>query len=58
MGLQTKKNDELDSLFGELGVLEMPEGVELSTSESEVLPKSEDPFAKFLPKSEAMSEEN
>ena len=57
MGLQMKKKDDLDSLFAELGVLEMPEGIVVPDSETMILSQSEDPFAKWLPKSETLKSE-
>lgn len=56
MPIKIQKKDELDSLFADLGVLEMPEGVSLPKTSSDALTssESEDPYAKWLtPQSEA-----
>ncbi|HEY0221802.1 hypothetical protein [Lactovum miscens] len=50
MPIKMQKKDELDSLFAELGVLEMPDGIsvpEMSNS-SLTSSESEDPYAKWL----------
>lgn len=56
MALERKKRDDIDKLFEELGILDLPDGVEAPFHDkwSEPVPsESEDPFAKFLmPKSE------
>ncbi|MDR0299042.1 MAG: hypothetical protein LBI13_03020 [Streptococcaceae bacterium] len=57
MALKMKKKDELDSLFADLGVLELPDGVILPNSETVSPSVSEDPYAKWLtPKSESLEE--
>ncbi|MFV0555992.1 MAG: hypothetical protein ACK5LM_02675 [Lactovum sp.] len=52
MGLRVKKKEELDNLLEDLGVLELPDNVELTDFDLEGPSQSEDPYSHFIPKSE------
>ncbi|GAB2027479.1 hypothetical protein [Lactovum odontotermitis] len=55
MAMQTKKRNDVNSLLADLGVLELPDGVIIPSSETSAASESEDPYAKWLtPQSESL----